>query len=79
MSSVPTFVDVMWLAPLFPKRHNDVILEKIVWRRPLSGINLTGNSNFYATTVVSVDRTSYKMIAISLGCAFYLKTFEVPL
>ena len=54
------FVDVMWLAPLFPKHHNDVILEKIVWRRPLSGINLTGNSNFYATMVVSVDRTATK-------------------
>ena len=27
--------NVTWLAPLPPKRHNDVILEKVVWRRPL--------------------------------------------
>ena len=27
--------NVTWLAPLPPKRHND-ILEKIVWRRPLT-------------------------------------------
>ena len=28
--------NVKWLAPLPPKCHNDVILEKIVWRRPLT-------------------------------------------
>ena len=43
--------NVVWLAPLPPKRHNDVILEKIVCRRPLSNVDLSLGFNVFTSKV----------------------------